>query len=359
MSVAIVTGSAGLVGAEASRRFASLGMDVVGVDIDMRRVFFGPEASTRWQVIELQRDLGQRYRHYDADVRDGDAMERLFRQFGPATDVVIHTAAQPSHDWAATRPLMDFSVNADGTLTVLDAMRRHAPHAAFIFTSSNKVYGDRPNDLPLVELPTRWEIAADHRYADGVLEDMPIDGTLHSVFGASKVAADVLVQEYGRYYGLNAVCFRAGCITGPGHSGTELHGFLAYLVKCAATGTRYTVFGYGGKQVRDNIHAADLVSAFERFVREPRAGEVYNIGGGRASHCSMQEAIGICERLVGQPLDWTYSPVARRGDHMWWISGLTKFQRDYPGWKPTRSVPDICREIYEANVERWGHAPVA
>jgi CDP-paratose 2-epimerase len=359
MAVAIVTGSAGLVGSESSRHFARLGMDVAGIDCDMRRSFFGAAASTRWQIARLQHDLGRRYRHYDIDVRDVDAVERLFRRFRSSAAVVVHTAAQPSHDWAAAQPAVDFSVNADGTLAVLDAMRRHAPQAVFIFTSTNKVYGDHPNALPLVELPTRWEISAEHPYADGVLEDMSIDRALHSVFGASKVAADVLVQEYGRYYGLGTVCFRAGCITGPGHSGTELHGFLAYLIKCAATGTPYTVFGYGGKQVRDNIHSADLVSAFERFYRAPRAGEVYNIGGGRTSHCSMREAIAICEQLTGRPLGWTYSPSARRGDHIWWISGLTKFQRDYPGWTPTRTVPDICREIYEANADRWRYAPVA
>jgi CDP-paratose 2-epimerase len=244
-------------------------------------------------------------------------------------------------------------VNAIGTHNVLEATRKFAPEAVFIFTSTNKVYGDTPNRLPLVELDTRWEIDANHAWVHGIPEEMSIDGTLHSLFGASKVAADVLVQEYGRYFGMKTACFRGGCLTGPNHSGTQLHGFLAYLVKCAATGTPYTVFGYRGKQVRDNIHSADLISAFDEFYRAPRSGEVYNMGGSRFSNCSMLEAITICEELTGEPMKWTYAEANRIGDHIWWISDVAKFQQHYPNWQLTYDVPRIIREIYEANAERW------
>ena len=275
--------------------------------------FFGDEASTRWQRRRLKRDLGERYRHIDADVRDTGRIDRLFRRLGTDVRLVVHTAAQPSHDWAATDPHTDFTVNANGTLNLLEATRRHAPDAVFIFTSTNKVYGDTPNRLPLVEHETRWEIDPGHPYADGIREDMPIDQTLHSVFGASKVAADVMVQEYGRYFGLRTVCFRGGCLTGPNHSPSKLHGFLAYLVKCAATGTPYTVFGYGGKQVRDNIHSHDLIRAFDHVFRAPAHGEVYNIGGGRFSNCSMLEAISLCDEIAGRPLRWKYTEANRNG----------------------------------------------
>jgi len=353
MSVAVITGSAGLIGSEAARYFADQGMDVVGIDNDMRRLFFGEDASTRWQRRRLEQALGSRYRHVDADIRDDAAVDDLFRRYGPGIALVVHTAAQPSHDWAAQDPKTDFSVNALGTLNLLEATRRFAPDAVFIFTSTNKVYGDTPNRLPLVEEETRWEIAPGHPYAEGIREDMSIDQTLHSLFGASKVAADMLVQEYGRYFGLRSACFRGGCLTGPNHSGTQLHGFLAYLVKCAATGTPYTVFGYRGKQVRDNIHSADLIQAFDHFFRTPRVGEVYNIGGNRYSNCSMLEAIRLCEDLTGRPVKWKYSEVNRTGDHIWWISSVSKFSGHYPDWRMTYNVPRICREIYETNAERW------
>ncbi len=358
MSVAVITGSAGLIGSEASRYFAGKGLDIVGIDNDMRCRFFGPEASTRGQVDRLRGDLGRAYRHFDLDIRDSEALDAAFREYRGHVSLIVHTAAQPSHDWAAREPRTDFSVNAVGTLNVLEAARRYCPRAVFIFTSTNKVYGDRPNRLPLVELPSRWEIAPDHPYANGIPEDMPIDQCLHSVFGASKVAADVLVQEYGRYFGIATACFRGGCLTGPNHAGTQLHGFLAYLVRCAATGTPYTVFGYGGKQVRDNIHSADLIRAFDCFFESPRAGEVYNIGGGRASNCSMLEAIGYCEQIAERPMRWTYSEENRTGDHVWWISDLGKFRSHYPQWEVRYDVPSICREIYEANVASWNGAPV-
>jgi CDP-paratose 2-epimerase len=358
MSVTIITGSAGLVGSEASSFFAEQGMDVVGVDNDMRRRFFGDEASTRWNRQRMERDLGDRYCHVDIDIRDELAIDALFARHGKDIELVVHTAAQPSHDWAAREPVTDFSVNAVGTLNLLEAVRRHAPEAVFIFTSTNKVYGDTPNNLPLVELATRWEIEPDHTYVNGIREEMSIDHSTHSLFGASKVAADVLVQEYGRYFGMKTACFRGGCLTGPSHSGTQLHGFLAYLMKCAVTDSPYVVFGYQGKQVRDNIHSADLIAAFHEYFKNPRPGAVYNMGGGRSSNCSLLEAIGLCEQIVGREVRWQYSDKNRTGDHKWWISDVSKFQRDYPNWRLEYDVPEILHEIYEANVERWMEAAV-
>ena len=355
MSVALITGSAGLIGSEAARFFAGLGMDVVGVDNDMRRYFFGDEASTRWNRSRLERQVST-YRHEDADIRDAGTLEAIFARYGSDISLVIHTAAQPSHDWAAREPFVDFAVNATGTLNVLEATRRHGPDAPFIFTSTNKVYGDTPNALPLLELETRWEIDPAHRYAPGIAEDMSIDQSKHSLFGASKVAADVLVQEYGRYFGMRTACFRGGCLTGPNHSGTQLHGFLAYLMKCVMTGTPYTVFGYKGKQVRDNIHSADLIAAFYEFYQRPRSAEVYNIGGGRASNCSMLEAIAECETIAGRPLDYSYAEDNRSGDHIWYVSDLAKFRSHYPAWGVTYDVPRILREMYEVNQERWAPA---
>jgi CDP-paratose 2-epimerase len=352
VSVVIVTGSAGLIGSEAATFFGDLGFDVVGIDNDLRRVFFGEEASTEWNRLRLQERLGTRYIHHDDDIRDHDAVENIFRRYGSATDLVIHTAAQPSHDWAVREPGTDFTVNANGTLNLLEATRAYAPDAVFIFTSTNKVYGDSPNRLPLIEQETRWEIHPEHTYAGGIREDMSIDQTLHSLFGASKVAADVLVQEFGRYFGIRTACFRGGCLTGPNHAGTELHGFLAYLMKCAATGRPYTVFGYGGKQVRDNIHSADLIRAFYEFYKAPRVGEVYNIGGGRRSNCSMLEAIQLSEEIAGRELDWTYLEANRRGDHIWWISDYGKFARHYPDWRPEYDIAGILQEILDGVSQR-------
>ena len=353
MSVAIITGSAGLIGSEAALYFAGQGMTVVGIDNDMRRTFFGDDASTHWQRQRLEATLGARYRHYDLDIRDAAAMNQLFATYGTDITLVLHAAAQPSHDWAARDPQTDFGVNANGTLNLLEATRHHAPDAVFIFTSTNKVYGDTPNRLPLLEQAHRWEIDPQHTYAGGIREDMSIDSTLHSLFGASKVAADVLVQEYGRYFGLYTACFRGGCLTGPNHSGTQLHGFLAYLMKCAATGTPYTVFGYKGKQVRDNIHSSDLIRAFDHFFRAPRQAAVYNIGGGRFSNCSMLEAIDRCQAITGRALSWQLSDQNRIGDHIWWISDLGRFQADYPAWQLQYDVPRILQEIYDYNRERW------
>lgn len=352
MSVVVITGSAGLVGSEAVGYFASLGMEVAGIDNGMRAEFFGPEASTNWVRDRLKRDV-RTYSHYDADIRSEADVNRIFERYGKPITLVIHAAAQPSHDWAARAPLVDFTVNANGTSVVLEATRKFAPEAAFIFMSTNKVYGDTPNRLPLVELETRWEIDPKHEYRDGIPETMSIDHCLHSVFGASKVAADVLVQEYGRYFGMKTGCFRGGCLTGPNHSGTQLHGFLAYLMKCAVTGTPYTIFGYKRKQVRDNIHSADLIRAFHAFAKNPRPGEVYNMGGGRSSNCSMLEAIELCEQISGRKLNWKYVDENRIGDHIWWISDLKRFQSHYPDWKLEYDVPKILEEIYELNRERW------
>jgi CDP-paratose 2-epimerase len=357
MSVVIVTGSAGLVGSESVRYFSARGLDVVGIDNDMRAHFFGAEASTNWMRRRLTEQIPS-YVHHDIDIRDQEAVFQLFDFYRTDISLVIHTAAQPSHDWAATDAFTDFSVNASGTHVILEAARRFSPDAVFIFTSTNKVYGDRPNLLPLVELEKRLEIDPSHPYSNGIPEELPIDRTLHSLFGASKAAADLLVQEYGRYFGLRTACFRGGCLTGPNHSGTQLHGFLAYLVRCATTGAPYRVFGYKGKQVRDNIHSADLVQAFDHFFRNPRPGEVYNMGGGRFSNCSMLEAIDMCQETTRRELNWAYLPENRKGDHIWYISDVSRFSDHYPGWRVRYNVPSILREIYEANREVWlsGHS---
>src|SRR6266498_84206 len=348
MSVAIVTGSGGLIGSETARFLHEQGMDVVGIDNDMRSYFFGPEASTDWNVETLRSQL-RRYSHETVDVRDEDAVNRLSRAYGPAIAVVVHTAAQPSHDWAAREPFTDFTVNANGTLVMLEAVRQHCPEAVFIFTSTNKVYGDTPNFLPLTEREFRWEVDPAHPYAEhGIDETMSIDGSKHSLFGACKLAADVLTQEYGRYFGLKTGTFRGGCLTGPAHSGAELHGFLAYLVKCVLYGSRYTVYGYKGKQVRDNIHSRDLVTAFWEFFRSPRPGEVYNIGGSRHSNCSILEAIQQAAVLCGRELDYSISEEARSGDHIWWISDVRKFRSHYPNWTYEYDLPAILTEIRDA-----------
>jgi CDP-paratose 2-epimerase len=351
VSVVIVTGSAGLIGSEAVRFFARLDHQVVGIDNDMRRHFFGKEASTRWNRDELLEQFDN-YTHQDADIRDEQAMTDVFRSYGSEISLIIHAAAQPSHDWAATEPFTDFTVNANGTLVLLECARRLCPQAVFIFLSTNKVYGDTPNHLPLIEQGTRWEVDPGHPYHEGIDETMSIDRSKHSLFGASKVAADVLVQEYGRYFGMKTACFRGGCLTGPNHSGVKLHGFLSYLMKCTVTGEPYTIFGYKGKQVRDNIHSYDLVNAFHHFYQNPRIGEVYNIGGGRFSNCSMLEAVQLCEEIADKKLDWTYSESSRSGDHIWWISDVDRFKSHYPGWDFKYNVRDLLEQIHTKMVER-------
>jgi len=345
MGVVLVTGSAGLIGAETVRQFSKAGYTVAGIDNNMRS-YFGEEASTHWAVERLQEEWPE-YRHHEIDIRDYTALEPMFKTYGSAVALVVHTAAQPSHDWAAKEPLTDFGVNATGTLNLLELTRLHCPRATFIFTSTNKVYGDTPNNLPLVERETRWEVAEGHPYAAcGIDETMSIDQCKHSVFGASKVAADVMVQEYGRYFGMPTAVFRGGCLTGPGHAGAELHGFLSYLMKCAMTGKEYRIFGYKGKQVRDNIHSRDLVNCFFEVHEKPRVAEVYNMGGSRHSNCSMREAIARCEAIAGKAMKVRYEEDNRIGDHIWWVSDVRKFQAHYPGWGYAYDIEAILTEIY-------------
>jgi CDP-paratose 2-epimerase len=352
MPVALITGSGGLVGSEAARHFAGRGFEVLGVENDSRAAFFGPAASTAPVTERLVREVDG-FRHAALDIRDAEGLERLVAGVAGSLELVIHAAAQPSHDWAASDPQTDFQVNANGTLNLLEAVRRHAPDATFIHLSTNKVYGDLPNALPLVEGDTRLELPEDHPWFGGIDTSMSIDRSTHSLFGVSKAAADLMVQEYGRYFGMPTVCLRGGCLTGPNHAGAPLHGFLSYLMRCTMTGTPYTVHGYGGKQVRDNLHSADLVAAFEAFHASPRPAAVYNIGGGRASNCSMLEAIALCEQIAGRELGWTLSDTARTGDHRWWISDLSAFRADHPGWEVTYDVPAILREIHDAHADVW------
>jgi len=353
MSRVVVTGAGGLIGSEAAAYFARAGYDVIGIDNDMRAYFFGSEASTHGRLASLTRDYPHNFEHVGCDIRDLGAVTTLFSANAKGLDLIVHAAAQPSHDWAAKEPHTDFTVNALGTLNLLEATRQFAYSATFAFCSTNKVYGDRPNSLPLTETSTRLELPSDHEYFAGIPTSMSIDQTLHSLFGVSKAAADLLVQEYGRYFQIPTVCFRGGCLTGPNHAGAQLHGFLSYLMRCAVSGRPYTVFGYGGKQVRDNIHSADFVSAIAAFHSNPRIAAVYNLGGGRESNCSMLEAISMCEAIAGKTLRWHLSDDARLGDHRWWISDLTEFRRDHPGWTLQYGVWDILQEIHDSNVERW------
>jgi CDP-paratose 2-epimerase len=344
MKKALVTGSGGLIGSESVRFFAEKGFEIHGVDNNMREYFFGREASTRWAVEDLKKTI-KNYHHYNIDIRSNREIEKIFKKH--KFDLVIHTAAQPSHDWAAKEPFTDFEVNANGTLVVLENFRKYCPKAVFIFTSTNKVYGDTPNILPLVELETRYEIDVRHPFYKGIDESMCVDHSKHSIFGASKLAADVMVQEYGRYFNLKTAIFRGGCLTGPNHSGAELHGFLAYLGKCIATGKQYKIFGYKGKQVRDNIHSYDLVNAFWHFYKKPRMAEVYNMGGARHSNISMKEAIEKFEKITGKKAKIKYLKANRIGDHIWYISDVSKFQRHYPGWNFKYGIDDILHEICE------------
>ena len=352
MDVCLITGSGGLVGSESVRYFAARGFQTVGIDNDMRAEFFGREASVQWNLDRLNREIPRHIQHR-VDIRDRVEMETAFREYGPDIRIVIHAAAQPSHDWAARNPMMDFGVNALGTLNLLEATRKYAPQAVFIFTSTNKVYGDQPNRLPLLEGKRRFEVRPDHPYADqGIDETMATDQCLHSLFGASKLSADVMVQEYGRYFSMNTACFRGGCLTGPAHSGTQLHGFLAYLIKCAVTGKPYTILGYQGKQVRDNLHSHDLVNMFWHFYQNPRPGEVYNAGGGMHSNCSLLEAIDLCEEISGSRIRVSYDPNNRVGDHIWWISDVRKFRSHYPDWNYTYDLRRIVEDIHQGLVGR-------
>src|SRR3989338_7560665 len=332
MKVAVIRGSTGLVGSQAVEFFSKKGFLIVGIDNDLRRYFFGKEASTEWIRRQLKESFTH-YSHYHLDIRNKNGLEKIFKKFKGDIKLVIHAAGQPSHDWAAKNALVDFAVNANGTLNVLELTRLYCPGAVFIFTSTNKVYGDSPNRLPVRELKNRYDLSRDNRYYHGIDETFPVDHSTHSLFGSSKLAADILVQEYGRYFGMKTASFRCGCITGPNHSGAVLHGFLSYLMKCCVTGERYAVFGYKGKQVRDNLHSYDLVNAFYHFYQRPRPGEVYNMGGGRENSCSVLEAIRLCEKLIGKKLKYFYLKENRKADHIWYISSLKKFRTHFPRWK--------------------------
>jgi CDP-paratose 2-epimerase len=348
----LVTGSSGLIGSEAVEHFDRQGHEVVGVDNNMRRFFFGPAGDTLWNLERL-RSVTRRFTHAALDIRDRTAIEELFRT--QRFDLIVHCAAQPSHDKAREIPLLDFEVNALGTVNLLEATRQHSPEAVFVFLSTNKVYGDAPNEIPLAELEKRYAYARAEDFG-GVTESCRIDQTLHSLFGASKAAADLVAQEYGRYFNMKVGIFRGGCLTGPSHSGVELHGFLSYLVKATLSGERYSVFGYKGKQVRDNIHSHDVVSAIEEFAANPRPGEVYNLGGGRANSISMLEAIERIELMTGRTLDWRYVDEARKGDHICYISNLGKFQSHYPNWKITQGLDMILEKIIAAQRARLAQA---
>ena len=348
MTSVLVTGSAGLIGSESVKFFAEKGFDIVGIDNNMREYFFGVEASTAWNRARLEETYKKQYHHHEVDIRNNEDIKKIFQQY--TFELIIHTAAQPSHDWAVKEPFTDFSVNALGTQVMLENYRVYAPEATFIFTSTNKVYGDRPNELPLIELEKRFELPLEHPLYPGINETMSIDNSTHSIFGVSKLAADVMVQEYGKYFGLHTGVFRGGCLTGPAHSGTELHGFLAYLVKCIATHRPYTIFGYKGKQVRDNIHSVDLVNMFWQYHQAPRCGEVYNVGGSRQSNVSMLEAIEKIEILLDKKALTSYKEGNRIGDHIWYISDVSKFQSHYPAWQFTYSIDKILAEICQ-----YGH----
>jgi len=352
MDIVLVTGSTGLIGSESVKYFCEKGNTVVGIDNDMRKVFFGEEASTNWNRDLLIEKYKEQYIHHSVDIRNEKDVSNIFKDYNSDIKLIIHAAAQPSHDWAAKEPFTDFTINANGTLNLLENTRNLCPEAVFIYCSTNKVYGDTPNFLPLIEQEARWEVAETHPFYNGIDETMSIDNSKHSLFGASKLAADILVQEYGKYFGIKTACFRGGCVTGPNHSGAELHGFLAYLMKCAVTGDKYTIYGYKGKQVRDNIHSFDLVNAFYHFFKSPRVGEVYNIGGGRFSNCSMLEAINMCEEIAGKKLNYNYQESNRIGDHIWWISDNSKFKNHYPEWELGYDIENILEQIYESNHTR-------
>ena len=337
----LVTGSCGLIGSEVTRSFARLGFSVTGIDDNHRALFFGPEGDTSWVLGELRSEIRD-YRHLALDIRDREQVLALMEELRP--DLIIHTAAQPSHDRAAAIPFLDFEVNALGTLHLLEAARRSCPESPFIHMSTNKVYGDRPNTLPLTELDTRWDYA-DPAFENGIAENLSIDQSKHSIFGASKVAADVMVQEYGRYFGMPTCCLRGGCLTGPNHSGVELHGFLSYLVKCNVEGREYKVFGYKGKQVRDNIHSADVASFMYEFWKSPRVAEVYNLGGGKSNSCSVLEAFRLAEDVSGRKMNWRYVEENRVGDHICYYSDLRKMRTHYPNWRIVKALPMIVEEI--------------
>lgn len=346
MKVAIITGSNGLIGSECVSFFADKIDLIIGIDNDMRSYYFGYSGSTRLHGVSLSEKY-QNYKNKDVDIRDYISLEQIFKEYGNDIELIIHTAAQPSHDWAAKEPITDFNVNALGTLNLLELCRKYCPNAVFIFTSTNKVYGDSPNSLPLIELGTRYELPENNLYWNGVPEQWSIDDTKHSIFGVSKASADLLVQEYGKYFGMKTGVFRGGCLSGSNHMGAPLHGFLSYLVKCAKNKIKYTVYGYKGKQVRDNIHAYDVVTAFNEFYKNPKSGVIYNIGGGRKSNCSILEAAILINELYGTEIELEFDSEPRIGDHQWYITDMSKFKKDYPQWEQKYSLTNIIQDIYE------------
>ena len=348
MKTIVVTGSYGLIGGEVCRFYDKLGFRIIGIDNDMRKYFFGESSK------EKSDNNFNNYIHHEIDIRDYEDLSKLFSTYSSDISLIVHTAAQPSHDWAAKEPITDFTVNALGTLHLLECTRIFCPDATFIFTSTNKVYGDTPNNLPLIELDTRYELDASHKFYRGIDESMSIDQTKHSLFGVSKASADLMVQEYGRYFGMKTGIFRGGCLTGPSHAGAELHGFLSYLIKCFIYKNPYTIFGYKGKQVRDNIHSYDLVSAFHEFYLNPKIGEVYNIGGSRYSNISMLESIDKITSILGTKLDYTISEDNRIGDHIWYISDVTKFMEHYPNWNYKYNIDSIISEMISSELKNEG-----
>jgi CDP-paratose 2-epimerase len=346
MKTILVTGSYGLIGSEVCRYYDNLGYRIIGIDNDMRKYFFNESSKEK-----NNNSIYSNYIHFDCDIRNYNKLFLIFKKYSSDISLIIHTAAQPSHDWAAKEPLTDFTINALGTMNLLECTRQMCPEAVFIFTSTNKVYGDTPNNLPLIELENRWELNSYHKYFNGIDESMSIDQSKHSLFGVSKVSADLMVQEYGRYFGLKTGVFRGGCLTGPSHAGAELHGFLSYLIKCFVNDKPYTIFGYKGKQVRDNIHSHDLVSAFHSFYLNPRPGEVYNIGGSRHSNISMLEAINKISNILGKPLNYTISDDNRIGDHMWYISDVSKFKSHYPDWNYKYDIDMIINEMISSELK--------
>ena len=342
----LITGSTGLIGFAASTFYLNKKNEVVGIDNDLRSYFFGKKSSNKWKEKILKKN--KRYKHFSIDIRNKQKVFDIFKKYKGKIKSIIHTAAQPSHDWAAKEPFVDFEVNANGTLNLLEAFRIYSPESSFIFTSTNKVYGDRPNNLPIKEKKLRFEINNKHSfYNKGIDETMSLDQSTHSIFGSSKVAADILVQEYGRYFNLKTAIFRGGCLTGENHSGAELHGFLSFLVKSSLKSKRYLLIGYKGKQVRDNIHSHDLVKCFWQFYKKPRYGEIYNTGGGRYSNCSIIEALNIVEDYTGNKIKKKIIKKNRVGDHIWYVSNMKKFKIHYPSWKQTYSTKKILHELID------------
>jgi CDP-paratose 2-epimerase len=346
MSVALITGSCGLVGSESSLYFSEKGFEIVGIDNNARKSFFGKDGDISWMRSKLKNKL-KNYHHYNVDVRNYESLKKIFKKYKNKIKIIIHCAAQPSHDWAKNKALIDFEINARGTLNLLELTKIYCPDSPFIFMSTNKIYGDNPNKLPLIEKNTRWEINNNHKFKDGIDENMSIDNCTHSFFGTSKAYADLIVQEYGVNVGLKTACFRAGCITGPNHSGAKLHGFLSYLVKSSLKSKKYTLIGYKGKQVRDNIHSSDLVNCFWQFYKKPRYGEVYNTGGGRFSNCSIIEAINILEKYTGYQISKNIIKKNRTGDHIWYVSSMNKFKKHYSSWKQFYSTKKILHELID------------